>query len=204
MHSVGESKQRLPVFTCIEQCVSCHLEVSVDTPDFSASLSSAQPITSADSDSEFATLEESMTSDSASKSGLETPCENCLMTFENVDEFLQHLPCSKVINVSEMKPGSGKSRQNAKREKSDADAETAAATMAAAEVWPRASQSQSENQDLQCDICRKRFGSRQAMNAHKPCLGLKGEDGKYLCLECQVLLKVTSHKAETRKVLSKV
>ncbi len=94
-HPTELAKQTLPIFTCIEKCIKCNLEITVDIPDFAA-----RGNRSSSSDNTAKKSSTSTKPPSKMRQTLRnTPCENCLTTFLNVDDFLAHLPCSKDIKI---------------------------------------------------------------------------------------------------------
>ena len=191
-HPVELGKQKLPIFTCIEKCIKCHLEITVDVPDLAGHLGSGRtgkeasmsPTTVAD----MTSFPPKKTMASPSPKTRETPCENCLTMFPNVDAFLVHLPCSKTLNTgksesirinkSEIRPTKVKfiPESNVPEKKNVSKIQTVS----------QLSKS-SETTIFQCSICQAKFKSKLALLSHKPCFGLQNDDGKYFCLACQVL-----------------
>ena len=161
-HPVELGKQKLPIFTCIERCIKCHLEITVDVPDLAGRLSS-EPIKKERTNvtpkilakAKVSALASTMSSTSTASKSRETPCENCMTTFPNVDAFLVHLPCSKTLNT-------GKSERIRVNKK---------------EIGQTRHQTDSElnrNADCyQCSICQTKFRSKLALLSHKPCFGLQ-------------------------------
>ncbi len=159
-HPIELGKQKLPVFTCIEKCLLCNLEISVDSPDQSKE-DAKKTMTSLKSRSSTVTSQPEASDDDAPT---KTPCENCMTSFDNVDAFLEHLPCSRVLGEeSPEKSRTDKTKTAKSKSKGAADQ---SALSGAGECF-------------QCGICQDTFTSKRALLSHKPCFGLQSEDGEW-------------------------
>ena len=161
-HPVELGKQKLPIFTCIERCIKCHLEITVDVPDLAGKLG-PEPIKKERTNvtpkilakAKVSALASTISSGSAVSNSRETPCENCMTTFPNVDAFLVHLPCSKTLNT-----GKSERIRVSKKEIGQSSHQTVSELNRNADCY-------------QCSICQAKFRSKLALLSHKPCFGLQ-------------------------------
>ena len=165
-HPVELGKQKLPIFTCIERCIKCHIEITVDVPDLAGRLGS-EPIKKERSSTatsktvtpstqvKTSTFTSTLSSSSPASKSRETPCENCMTAFPNVDAFLVHLPCSKTLNT-----GKSESIPVSKNEIGQTRPQTLSELNRTCDYY-------------QCSICQAKFRSKLALLSHKPCFGLQ-------------------------------